>query len=184
MDLATAITRAAKASKEAGRPYYIILDDKKSGECSVNAAPIGTPIHKFKNGKEDMAFTRSHERIEEKKESKNKVKPTVVSHEEFKTIKEFKNEKTQITMKTKESSKAAAKKGAAKKASPAKKEKAPKRAKYTDGKKVTMTNKEMTAKIKKGYQYFNEKGVNKTKYIPERPNQTLENKGYYEVAPN
>lgn len=204
MNLATAIKQASKASIDTGKPYYVILDgESKKGECTINLAPLGNPIMKFKNGVEDKEFTERHAKPEN---NGKKPKAQKVSHETFESIKN--NQKTITTMKTEETTtatpakkvsakkeapakkaaapakKVAAKKVApAKKAAPKKEEKKVKRAKYTEGKKVTMTNKEMTAKIKKGYQYFNEKGVNKTKYIPERPNQDLVNKNYYEVAP-
>lgn len=77
-----------------------------------------------------------------------------------------------------------AKKSAKKSAKPAKKSAAKKASGSADwGKKVTMSNKEMTAKIKKGYVYRNSAGVNKTKYIPERPNQELVNENYFESKP-
>jgi hypothetical protein len=205
MNLATAIKQAAKASVDTGVPYYVIADgDSKKGGCSINRAPLGNPIMKFRNGIEDKEFTERHAKPEN---NGKKSKPKKLSHEEFEALK-FQNPKTITVMKNEETTpakkevaakKAAtpAKKVAAKKVAPAKKATASakkevspkkevkaKRAKYTDGKKVTMTNKEMTAKIKKGYQYFNEKGANKTRYIPERPNQDLVNKNYYEVAPN
>jgi hypothetical protein len=202
MNLAAAIKLAAKASIDTGSSYYVIIDNEsKKGECTINSVPLGTPIMKFKNGVEDKEFTERHAKPEK---NGKKEKPTVVSHNDFETIKKqktittMKNEK-EVTKKVaakKESpakKSAPAKKVAAKKiltpatkkaaAAPKKEEKKAKRAKYTDGKKVTMSNKDMTAKIKKGYIYFNEKGVNKTNYIPERPNQDLVNKNYYEVAP-
>jgi len=54
MDLVTALERAAKASLQTKKPYYISVEE--DGECTVSTAPVGTVTHKFTNGLEDKTF--------------------------------------------------------------------------------------------------------------------------------
>ena len=175
MDLISARAEATKRSAGKDKVAYVILR-KDEFVVEKDYKPSKDDVYaKFAKGQEDKEFLES-------------LKPKEKAPASKETQKNNTNIKTSTVMKTKEApakkSAAPAKKVSAKKESkPAKKEAPAKRAKYTDGKKVTMTNAQMTAKIKKGYMYFNEQGVNKTKYIPERPNQDLKNENYYEVAP-
>ncbi|HKC04605.1 MAG TPA: hypothetical protein VKC54_01930 [Patescibacteria group bacterium] len=188
MDLLTALSRAAKASKDAKKTYYIILDGE-DGECSIGTAPLRGATHKFVAGKEDKSFFANHAKAAQEEYEKPKAKSLPAQSEKAKkligqkTAKESAEEDSKNSKNKKDKSmdklvaKKSAKKVAKKSAKPAKKNSG------DWGKKVTMTNKEMTAKIKKGYVYRNSTGVNKTKYIPERPNQDLVNEDYFESKP-
>jgi hypothetical protein len=198
MDLMTARDRAAKASKTTKRPHYVIYDGDGDGECSVNTAPLRGSAHKFVLGVEDKSY-KPKAIDEEQERPKHKSLPAGSAKAQklinAKTAKESaeddsENEETiktekQMTKDIKKAVKAgkvAGKNPAPKKA--VKKSTGKKASGPADwGKKVTMTNKEMTAKIKKGFVYRNSTGQNKTKYIPERPNQELVNEDYFESKP-
>lgn len=189
MDLITARKRAAKASLDAKRSYYVIYDGE-DGECSVNTAPLRGAAHKFVNGVEDKNYKPTKQ---EEDKPKNKTLPaqSARAHKlvDAKTAKESAEEDSneETNNKTKNKMEKVAVKKSAKKVSgkPVKKVAAKKAVKSSGdwGKKVTMSNKDMSAKIKKGYVYRNSMGVNKTKYIPERPNQELINTDYFESKP-
>lgn len=191
MDLMTARKRAAKASLDAKRSYYVIYDGDGDGECSVNTAPLRGAAHKFVNGVEDKNYKPTKQE-EEKPKSKTlpaqsaRAKKLVDAKTAKESAEEDSTEETNIT-KNKMEKVAVKKKVAAKPAKKvaAKKSAAKKAVKASGdwGKKVTMTNAEMSKKIKQGYVYRNSMGVNKTKYIPERPNQELVNADYYESKP-
>jgi hypothetical protein len=188
MDLVTAIDRAKKASKDAKKAYYIILDGE-DGECSIGTAPLRGATHKFVNGAEDKSFFANHAKVAQEEYKKPTAKSLPAQSDKAKkligqktakesAVEDFKNSKNKKETNMEKSKGKAAKKSA----KPAKKSAAKKSA-ADWGKKVTMTNKEMSAKIKKGYIYRNSAGVNKTKYIPERPNQELVNEDYFESKP-
>lgn len=189
MDLVTALARAAKASKDTKKSYYIILDGE-DGECSIGTAPLRGATHKFVNGAEDKSFFANHAKAIQEGYEKPKAKSLPAQSDKAKkligqkTAKESAEEDSKTKNKKEKSMEKGAKKSAKKSAKPAKKSAAKKASGSADwGKKVTMSNKEMTAKIKKGYVYRNSAGVNKTKYIPERPNQELVNENYFESKP-
>lgn len=179
MELLKAREEAKKLSK-GGKKVYIVVDEK-NGDCEVGSAPLRGSLYRYINGKEDEDFVPSTASIEvAKKVSQGKLKEQIKSGKlkplKSKTDsaeKESTNNQNNKIM-SKESKK------------PAKKE-APKKSAKSEkdwGKVVNLTNAQMTAKIKKGYVYRDPKGVNKTKYIPERPNQEAKMEGYYEQAPS